>query len=477
MIPAKEGNDSSFSEARPIVHRMAQAFSNKRWKATCNANLPAPNTPYFTPLQPIPAGTASDPQPDLKELPKLFQPLRIRGVEFPNRIWLAPLCQYSAENGMITPQWHMAHLGGIFTRGPGHSMIEATAVLPNGRITPQDLGIWSDAHIAPFRELTTFAHSQGQKIGIQLAHAGRKASTVANWIGGSPIASPEIGGWPDDLIAPSAIPYDDGYPVPHALTAQGMKDVIKAYADAAKRAVEAGFDTIEVHAAHGFLLAEFMSPISNKRDDEYGGSFENRIRFILEVVDAIRGAVPESMPLFFRLSGTEWLEDILPNEPSWRVEDTARLAPLLYAHGVDLIDISSGGNSSKQKIAGPLFSESGGYLKAYQAPLAKAVMNAIGGTVAYPSSKISSTFDSNRPGRLLVATVGKITSGVQAEQLLREGYADVVMVGRQFLKNPGTVWAFAEELDVDVRMPTQIGWVFVGRAPRVISKDSDKGSK
>ncbi|KAF9475818.1 FMN-linked oxidoreductase [Pholiota conissans] len=413
----------------------------------------------------VPAGTASDPQPDGRHLPKLFQPLRIRGVEFANRIWLAPLSWYAAEDGMMMPDWHMAQLGGIFTRGPGHSMIESTAVLPNGRITPQDLGIWSDAHIPPLRALATFAHAQGQKIGIQLAHSGRKGSIVPPWFSGSPIATKENGGWPDELVAPSAIPYAEGHPVPRELTVREVKEIVKAYADAAKRSVQAGFDTIEIHAAHGFLLAEFMSPYSNKRGDEYGGSWKNRIRFALEVVDAIRGAIPETTPLFFRLSGTEWLD-----EPSWRIEDTARLSPLLYEHGVDLIDVSSGGNSSNQKIAGPLFSGSGG-LKAYQAPLAKAIMGAIGATRAYPSSRAPSKSDARRPQRLLVSTVGKVTSGMQAEELLQEGYADLVMVGRQFLKNPGTVWAFAEELGVDVKMATQIEWVFVGRTKKVVDKD------
>ncbi|KAF8195997.1 NADPH dehydrogenase [Pholiota molesta] len=435
-----------------------------------NANVGAPNTPYFTPIQNPPAGTALDPQPDGKPIPKLFQPLRIRGVEFQNRIWLSPLCQYSAENGFVTP-WHMAHLGGIFTRGPGHTMIEATAVVPNGRITPQDAGIWSDAHIAPLKALTTFAHSQSQKIGIQLAHAGRKASNVAPWISGSPIASKEIGGWPDDVVAPSAIPYDVGHIVPRALTVEEIKGIVQAFVDAAKRSVEAGFDVIEIHAAHGYLLSEFLSPVSNKRTDDYGGSFENRIRIVLEIADGMRSVIPESMPLFVRVSGTDWVEDTLPNEPSWRVEDTARLAPILYEHGVDLIDISSGGVSPKQKIGGPVPAYTKEKMRAYQAPFAKTTMKAVGADAPYPSSKVAPTSANKRPERILVATVGSINSGKQAEELLDEGYADVVMVGRHFTKDPGAVWSFADELDVQIRLASQIGWGFAGRAKKVTAKE------
>ncbi|KAF9479776.1 FMN-linked oxidoreductase [Pholiota conissans] len=426
-----------------------------------NANIAAPNTPYFTPIQDPPAGTALDPPAHSKAIPKIFQPLRIRGVEFQNRIWVSPLCQYSAKDGILTP-WHMAHLGGIFTRGPGHTMIEATAVLPNGRITPQDSGIWSDAHIAPLRDITTFAHSQSQKIGIQLAHAGRKGSTVAPWISGSPTASAAIGGWPENVVAPSAIPYDAGYPHPKALSTQEVKGIVSAFVDAAKRSIEAGFDVIEIHSAHGYLLHEFLSPLSNKRNDEYGGSWENRVRLVVEIADGIRSVIPESMPLFLRISGSDWVEETLPNEASWRVEDTARLAPILYAHGVDLIDISSGGNSSKQKIGGPLL-VGGGHMQAYQAPLAKAVMEAIGATGAFPSAI--------KPERLLVGTVGKITSGKQAEELLQDGYADVVAVGRQFLKDPGTVWTFAEELDVHIRLASQIGWGFIGRGKKAVTEE------
>ncbi|KAF8954753.1 NADPH dehydrogenase [Flammula alnicola] len=431
-----------------------------------NLNVGAPRAPYFTPIQEPPAGTAIDPQPGGKPIPKLFQPIRIRGVEFPNRIWLSPLCQYSAQNGMLTP-WHMAHLGGILTRGPGHTMVEATAVLANGRITPEDSGIWSDEHIGPLSQIVTFAHSQSQKIGIQLAHAGRKASTVAPWISGDPTASEAVGGWPDDVWAPSAVPYAENYPHPKALTKEGVKDVIEAFVAGAKRALKAGFDVIEIHAAHGYLLSEFLSPVTNKRTDEYGGSWENRVRLVLEVVDRVREVIPQDMPLFLRISGTDWLEESLPHEPSWRSEDTARLAPLLYAHGVDFIDVSSGGNHPKQKIS---LTGAGDHVHgAYQAPLAKDVMRALGATVAFPSSKTTTSsaapVDAGRAQRMLVGTVGKITSGVQAEALLQDG---------QFLKNPGTVWSWAEELgDVQVQLASQIRWGFRGRGKKTSDGKED----
>ncbi|KAF8155543.1 NADPH dehydrogenase [Crassisporium funariophilum] len=439
--------------------------------APTNLNAPAKGVPFYTPIQNPPAGTASDPQPDGKPIPKIFQPLQIRGVRFQNRIWaslegLSPLCQYSAHNGMATP-WHTGHLGGIFTRGPGHSMIEATAVTANGRITPEDMGIWSDEHIAPLAQIVQFAHSQSQKIGIQLAHAGRKASTVAPWIEGDAVAGTDVGGWPDDVWAPSAIPWDDSYPHPKALSIEQIKEVVEAFADGARRALKAGFDVIEIHCAHGYLLNEFISPVSNKRTDQYGGSFENRIRLPLEVVDKVRSIIPKDMPLFLRISGTDWLEVSMSNEPSWRSEDTSRFAPILYEHGVDLLDVSSGGNHPKQKIRGGPH---------YQAYLAKDAMIALGADSAFPSaSSEASKADNGRPPRLLISTVGAITSGKEAEGLLEGGSADVVVVGRNFLKDPSTVWTWAEELGgVEVRLASQIGWGFHGRGKK--TKD-DKEKK
>ncbi|KAF9816341.1 hypothetical protein IEO21_04094 [Rhodonia placenta] len=397
-------------------------------------NAPAPGIPYYTPSQYPAAGTAVDPQPDGKPIPTLFKPLTIRGVEFQNRLWLSPMCQYSAENGRLTG-WHYAHLGGIISRGPGFSMVESTSVTPEGRITPEDSGLWCDEQIAPLAKIVTFAHSQNQKIGIQLGHAGRKASTVAPWLSPGATATEAAGGWPEDVWAPSAIPYNDDFPKPKELSKQGIKRVVTAFMDAAKRALRAGFDVIEIHNAHGYLLHEFVSPASNKRTDEYGGSFENRVRLSLEVVDAVRAVIPPDMPLFLRISATDWLEKSLANEPSWTAQDTVRFADLLAEHGVDLLDVSTGGLHPAQKIEGG---------PAYQARFAEMVKKAHG-------------------HRILVATVGAISDGKTAQGVLDKDQADVVFVARQFQKNPGLVWQFAEELGVVTTVAHQIEWGFAGR--------------
>ncbi|KAG0695479.1 hypothetical protein DFH29DRAFT_955028 [Suillus ampliporus] len=398
------------------------------------ANKAAPGIPYFTPAQVPAAGTAFDPQPDGIPIPTLFQPIKIRGTTFHNRIFLSPLCQYSAEDGHLT-SWHTAHLGGIFTRGPGLSMIEATAVVPEGRITPEDSGLWKDSQIEPIRKIVEFAHSQNQKVGIQLVHGGRKASVVAPWLNRGPVATESVGGWPDNVWGPSTVPYKDTYPVPRELSKAQIQAIVIAFVESAKRALKAGIDVIEIHNAHGYLLFSFLSPISNQRRDEYGGSFENRIRLTVEVVDAIREVMPEDMPLFLRISATEWLEEALPNQPSWRVEDTVKLADILAEHGVDFLDVSSGGSHPKAVTkSGP----------AYQAPFSQAVKEAVG-------------------DKLVVGSVGSITDGNIAQGVLDKGQADVVLVGRQFQKNPGTVWAFASDLGVAIKLANQIGWGFVGR--------------
>ncbi|KAI0667326.1 FMN-linked oxidoreductase [Trametes maxima] len=403
-------------------------------------NPPAPNTSYFTPAQYPPAGTAFDPQPEGKPIPTLFKPLKIRGVEFQNRVWLSPLCQYSSEDGVVQ-EWQHAHLGGIFTRGPGLTIVEAAAVSPEGRISPECAGIWTDEQANAWAKIVEFAHSQGQKIGIQLAHAGRKASTLAPFVHAGHVADEVAGGWPDDVWAPSAIPFAELYAQPKELTKAGIKRLVKSFVEAAKRAVRAGFDVIEVHGAHGYLISSFLCPTSNKRTDEYGGSFENRIRFPLEVVDAVRAVIPPTTPLFFRVSASEWLEEVLPNEPSWRSEDTVRLAGVLASHGVDLLDVSSSGTNVAQEIkTGP----------AYQAHFAEAVKKAHG-------------------DKILVAAVGSINTGVLAQGVLDKGQADAVFVGRMFQKNPGLVWAFAEDLGVEAHVASQISLSFRGRAKSAVA--------
>ncbi|KAG7451471.1 NADH:flavin oxidoreductase/NADH oxidase [Guyanagaster necrorhizus] len=404
-------------------------------------NKPAPGVSFFSPYQETPSGTALSKD---KPIPSLFQPLTIRGVTFQNRIFLSPMCQYSAVDGHITP-WHTAHYGGIITRGPGLSIIEATAILANGRTCPEDLGIWSDDHVRTLTPLVELAHSQSQKIGIQLAHGGRKSSTVAPWLSGQALADENVGGWPNDVIAPSPIPWAADYATPKELSKDDITDLLQAYKDGALRAVKAGFDVLEIHAAHGYLLHEFLSPVSNQRTDEYGGSWENRVRLILEIVDAVRGVISQDMPLFFRISGSEGLEYL--DIPSWCSEDTVRLAFLLKEHGIDLLDVSSGGNSSQQRIKGA---------PAYQTPLAHAVKQA------------------NIPG-LIVSTVGSITNATLAQSILDDGRADVILVGKGFQKNPGLVWAWAEELGVDVAIANQIYWGFYDKFRDVLHQAIQEG--
>ncbi|QPC69337.1 hypothetical protein HYE68_000089 [Fusarium pseudograminearum] len=406
-------------------------------------NIAAEGAPYYTPAQDPPAGTQTSGST------KVFTPITIRGVTFPNRLFLAPLCQYSAKDGYAT-DWHLTHLGGIIQRGPGLSMVEATAVQNHGRITPQDVGLWEDGQIEPLKRITTFAHSQSQKIGIQLSHAGRKASCVSPWLSINAVAAKEVGGWPDNIVAPSAIAQEAGVnPVPKAFTKEDIEELKNDFLAAAKRAIRAGFDVIEIHAAHGYLLHQFLSPVSNQRIDEYGGSFENRIRVVLEIIDLIRAEIPETTPILVRVSATDWFEydaqfkDEFPE--SWTVEQTCKLAQILPKHGVDLVDVSSGGIHPKSAIAikaGP----------AYQVDLAKQVKKAVGDSV-------------------LVSAVGGIKTGHLAEEVLQSGI-DVVRAGRWFQQNPGLVRAFANELGVEVKMANQIDWSFKGRGKNGHKKSS-----
>lgn len=331
--------------------------------------------------------------------------------------------------------WHVAHLGGIAQRGPGMMMIEATAVVPEGRITPQDVGLWKDSQIEPMRRVIEFVHSQNQKIGVQIAHAGRKASTVAPWVSSTVVATEKVGGWPENVKAPSDIPFADSFPKPKAMTEQEIEEFKAAWGAAVKRAVAAGADFIEIHNAHGYLLSSFLSPAANKRTDKYGGSFENRTRLPLEIAQLTRDAVGPQVPVFLRVSATDWLEESLPEE-SWRVEDSVRFAEALVAQGaVDLIDISSGGVHAAQKVkSGPGF----------QAPFAVAVKKAVG-------------------DKLVVATVGSITNGKQANQLLEEEGLDVALVGRGFQKDTATAWTFAQHLNAEISMANQIRWGFTRR--------------
>lgn len=407
-------------------------LSNTMMDYAAVENAPAIGTPYYTPAQIPPSGTALDNQ----RSGSLFAPLTIRGVTFQNRIFLSPLCQYSAKDGHAT-DWHLTHLGGVIQRGPGLTFVESTAVSPEGRGTPQDVGLWKDEQIAPLQRIVEFAHSQSQKIAIQLFHAGRKASTNAPWLSGGQIAAKEVGGWPEHILAPSAIPFKDEYPIPIAMSKKQIDEFKNSFVAASKRAVSAGFDVVEIHAAHGYLIHQFMSPISNQRNDEYGGSWENRIRLLLEVTDLVRAAIPRDVPLFLRLSATDWFDDMVDEFPeSWTRVDSMRLAPILAEHGVDFLDVSSGGVHPKQSTSiksGP----------GYQVPFAQEIKKAVG-------------------DKLIVSAVGGISNATLAQEVLDSG-VDVVMCGRWFQENPGLVSTFARELGIDVKMAHQIEWGFKGR--------------
>ncbi|MEJ8283439.1 NADH:flavin oxidoreductase/NADH oxidase [Curtobacterium citreum] len=342
----------------------------------------------------------------------LFEPITIRDLTVRNRIWVSPMCQYSAEeqDGMPTP-WHLVHLGGFAKGGAGAVVVEATGVVPEGRISPQDLGLWNDQQRDAFKPIVDFLHAQGAAAGVQLAHAGRKASTFRPWESTHGSVPAEQGGW--STVGPSAVAFD-GYAVPRELETEDIRVVALAFAQSARRAVEAGFDLVEIHAAHGYLLHQFLSPLSNHRTDQYGGSLENRARALLEVVDAVRAEVGEGFPIVVRFSATDWVDGGVT------LDETTQVARWAAEHGADLADVSTGGNVASAPIpVGP----------GYQVPHAAAIKRDAGiGTIA----------------------VGMISEGFQAEQIVATGQADVVMVGREFLRDPGFPLRVAVELGVTV---------------------------
>jgi 2,4-dienoyl-CoA reductase-like NADH-dependent reductase (Old Yellow Enzyme family) len=346
----------------------------------------------------------------------LFSPLTLRGITLANRITVSPMCEYSSVDGFAN-DWHLVHLGSRAVGGAGLVFTEATAVVPDGRISPEDLGIWKEAHVPMLARIASFIREHGSVAGMQLAHAGRKASTAAPWKGGKPIGA-EMGGW-SPIVAPSAIPFDQGYQTPAALDIAGIRSIVASFAAATRRALDAGFEVIEVHAAHGYLINEFLSPLSNRRSDEYGGSFENRTRFLREIIEAVRQAWPERLPLFVRISATEWTDG------GWDIEQSVELARLIAPLGVDLIDCSSGGNVPKVRIpTGP----------GYQVPLAERVRNESG---------------------VATGAVGLITNARQADEIVRSGKADLVLLAREELRDPYFPLHAARELGAQIAWPKQ----------------------
>lgn len=400
-------------------------------------NVPAPMVPFYTPLQQIAPGIALTHPDDRATLPKLFQPIKLRGLTLQNRIVVSPMCEYSAEDGHLT-DWHLAHLGGILQRGPGLTIIEATAVTAEGRITPEDSGLWQDSQIGPLKRIVDFAHSQGQYIAVQLAHAGRKASTVAPWIDRKAAATADVGGWPHNVISASDIPYDKNTCIPRTMTLEDIESIKQSFVNAVGRALRAGVDAIEIHGAHGYLLHSTLSAATNRLPEPYSGSLENRMRLLLELTTEMRAAMPSSMPLLVRIPGSDWMSHD-PTVPAWDIDQCVELAKALSKPemGVDFLDITSAGLMAEQKIiSGP----------GYQAPFSQAVKKAIGSSDT------------------LVGVVGMIRKGVQAEEMLQSGVGDIVLAGRAFQKNTALVWQWAEELGVEVRLANQIGWGFGQRS-------------
>jgi 2,4-dienoyl-CoA reductase-like NADH-dependent reductase (Old Yellow Enzyme family) len=369
-----------------------------------------------------PAGSDHD-----REVPEidLLSPLTIRGVTLPNRIVMSPMCQYIARDG-FADDWHLVHLGSRAAGGVALVIVEATAVTRDGRITPGDLGIWSDEHVEPLARIARFVHSQGAVAGIQLAHAGRKASCDVPWKGGAGLMTPEVGGWP--VVGPSALAFDKGNPVPKALDEAGIEGIVAAFESATKRALAAGFRLIEIHAAHGYLLHEFLSPLSNRRTDRYGGSLENRMRLTLRIAETVRKRVPTELPVFVRISATDWAEG------GWDVDESVVLAGRLKDLSIDLIDVSSGGLVPKARI--PVG-------KGYQVPLARTIRDETG---------------------VMTGAVGLITEAKHANEIVTGGDADLVFVARELLREPYWALKAQQELGAEATWPISYGYAVKRRA-------------
>ena len=356
-----------------------------------------------------------------QEVPEvdLLSPLALRSLTLRNRIAMAPMCQYSAVDGMAN-DWHLVHLGSRAVGGAGLVIVEATGVTPDGRITPGDLGIWSDAHIEPLARIARFVESQGAVAGIQLAHAGRKASTAAPWLGGATLKTAAEGGWP--VVAPSALPFHPDDPAPLALDEQGIAGIVDAFESAARRALAAGFRILEIHGAHGYLLHQFLSPHSNQRSDDYGGSLDNRMRLLLAVTERVRAAMPAELPLFVRISATDWAAG------GWDIDQSVELSRRLKALGVDLIDVSTGGNLPTARIP---------VAKRYQVPCSRRIRD-----------------DAEIP----TAAVGLITDAKDADEIITGGDADLVLVGRELLREP--YWALKAQhaFEKEPAWPVQYGY-------------------
>ncbi|HEX2475175.1 MAG TPA: NADH:flavin oxidoreductase/NADH oxidase [Lacipirellulaceae bacterium] len=354
----------------------------------------------------------------------LLSPLELRGVRLRNRIVMSPMCQYSSHEGLAN-DWHLVHLGSRAAGGAALVFVEATAVTREGRISPGDMGIWTDQHVEPLARIAKFIDSQGAVAGIQLAHAGRKASCDVPWKGGKPLG-PKEGGWA--VIGPSAIPFSDASPMPTALDRPGIVNIVSAFEAAARRALTAGFKVIEIHSAHGYLLHEFLSPLANRRDDEYGGSLENRMRLLLRVLEGVRKIVPQELPVFVRISATDWVEG------GWDIEQSVLLAKNLKELGVELIDVSSGGMVPTAQIP---------VAKGFQVPFARRIRD---------------------EAEIRTGAVGLICNAAQADGIITGGDADLVFIGREMLREPYWTLKAYHELGEEPPWPIPYGYAVKRRA-------------
>lgn len=346
----------------------------------------------------------------------LFAPMDLREVHLKNRIWVSPMCQYSSIDGMAT-DWHLVHLGSRAVGGAALVMVEATGVEARGRISPDDMGIWDDKHIEPLKRIASFIKGQNCVPAIQIAHAGRKACTASPWKGGQPIHDADA--WKP--VGPSPIPFAEGFQVPHELSKAEINEIREQFRLATKRGLAAGFEVIEIHSAHGYLLHSFLSPLSNQRSDEYGGTFENRIRFLLEVTKTVRAEIPAQLPLVVRISASDWVDG------AWDIEQSVLLAKELKKLGVDLIDCSSGGSSATAKIPNT---------PGYQVPFAEQI---------------------RREAGIMTGAVGLITDPKQANEIIQDGKADVVLLARQMLRDPYWAQQAAHDLSQNIDVPPQYG--------------------
>ncbi|KHC36970.1 hypothetical protein W5O_03938 [Candida albicans Ca6] len=397
----------------------------------------APEVSYYTPEQPVPAGTFY-PQSSDEVAPKIFQPLRIGKLALPNRIGVSPMCQYSADYNFEATPYHLIHYGSLVNRGPGITIVESTAVSPEGGLSPHDLGIWKDEQAEKLKPIVDYAHSQKQLIAIQLGHGGRKASGQPLFLHLEQVADKSVNGFADKAVAPSALAFrpNGNLPVPNELTKDEIKRVVKDFGAAARRAVEiSGFDAVEIHGAHGYLINEFYSPISNKRTDEYGGSFENRTKFLKEVIDSVKSSIPNDVPVFLRISAAE----NSPDPEAWTIEDSKKLADILVEKGIALVDVSSGGNDYRQPPRSGISKE---LREPIHVPLSRAIKQHVG-------------------DKLLVSCVGGLEKDPELlNKYLEEGTFDLALIGRGFLRNPGLVWEFADKLGVRLHQALQLGWGF-----------------